>query len=251
MTDQFTTLLPGRGRAPGMRERAIDLPFFDLKVRPSEPSPSLHAFLPDEASVPVPFDATDRQMVWQSCTKPASDDLGSLRQAHVQSVYAPGGEIGDLGVHTACRLNLVIDSHQTPDDIAVYHGEAVRNGFDGDPDRPIFSDWVTTETEQTSPFGFSRTAHWHRRPVIRLHKIPASVQRPIIECAWVVQSTAWGLVETCAYLTPDPEQERARELAVGLADSIMQQVTTYPEPTVDGLFEGVSTGFVTTTGNRT
>ena len=247
MTDSFTPVLPGRGRAPVSHDNDTDLPSFELKVRPTEPSPSLPAFLPNGGSVPVPFDPTTRQKIWQSWSTPATDQLDSLKQVRVQSVYAPNGEIGDLGVHTACRLNLISESHRSPEDISVYHEQAVRDGLDGDPDRPIFSDWVTTDTEQTSACGYPRTVHSHRRPVIRLHEIPASVSRPVIECAWVVQSTAWGIVETCAYLTPDPDQGRARELAGELADSIMHQVTAYPEPTVDGLFEGVQTGTATTT----
>jgi hypothetical protein len=84
-------------------------------------------------------------------------------------------------------------------------------------------------------FDQQRAAFRLRKPRLRVDDISISVERPVIEQAFVVQSTDWGFVETGAHVTPQPEDGRTLELAEGVADvataqSVPTETSKYCDP---------------------
>jgi hypothetical protein len=204
-------------------------PPFDLQAHPSQSPPQLHELLPSGSNVPVPLEPTPRRNHRRSCRSLHVDHEAMPREA-VHSVYAPGGEVGDLHVHAAAELTLIAEDYRTPEAVDALHRSAVQARDDVTSPEEVFTDPVTTNLERTTAHGKDRTEHWRRNPNATRNGISRDVRRPVSEVAHIVQSTDWGLISTSAFLTPRPEKRRTLTIARDIADHIARQATKYDTP---------------------
>jgi hypothetical protein len=233
MTEQFTPMFPGSA----IRERSVlteDLdPEFALSVGPEAPDaqPVLHELIPHGSAVPVPFDASPHRHSGSFARTAKYTDTDSFCGTSASAVYLPGGDVGKLGAHLGCRVTTVAEARGSDGDaVDAYYTETLWEAFDGDPTASHYTGWVTSDLEETTAFDHRRSVYAMRAPLLRQERIPESVSRPVAAHAFVVQSLPWGLLETCVYLAPDPEEGRARSLAVSVADQVGRQAVRCPNP---------------------
>lgn len=221
---RFRPQLPGRDTpfslTVEMEREQRNPPDFSIAPTPPCDYPQLSELFPTAELTPASFKPTDVRYWTRLGYNARYVDAGRVSMESAIVVYTPSGEIGDQGVHLACRISLVDEEQRTHDGIAAWHRETVLETFDGNPDRPIHSDWVTSELGQKTAYDHERTTYYARYPRLFLEGLPASIERPVDENAFVVQSTDWGLIETGAYLTPKPDSGQAQELAELLADTV-------------------------------
>lgn len=230
MTSAFRPGLPGIDTRPYLGGRDSDEPQFDLVSYPDSENPALAEFLPHSSAIPVPFEATTIRGYALFDTHAKYVDTDRIVATTAHAVYTPSGRVSEDSVHAACRLIIGKETGTSTPPVSDYHEEELWRTFNGDPDRPLYSDWVTTDLDTTTVNDFDRTTYSQRRPILYLDGLSESVQRPVLEYAFVIQSTAWGLVETAVSLYPDPEQDRATEIAVSMGDNVLKQALEYPTP---------------------
>jgi len=203
---------------------------FPLVRRPSDEQPRLHELLPTASDTPALFEPTNHQQARRFARTTDHINAEHMSGREALAVYAPDGELGEQAVHLGCRTTLLDADQRTSDQIKAFQKEKMWTPFDGNPDRQLFSSWVTTDLESQTKHGHRRTQCRVRIPRIYVHDVSSPGRRPVIERAYIVQSVDWGFVETGAYLTPQPEDGRALELAETVADAATAQAVAHETP---------------------
>lgn len=205
-------------------------PPFELSAHPQADPPKLTELLPAGSHVPAPFEPTKYRRCSNFSTTTSYIDRSALTGEAAVAIYSPGGEFGEQSVQVACQITRLPTEDQTTETVAAHHKEKLWKQCHGDPDREIYSSWVTTTRETETAYGFPRTSYRVRRPRLTVATLDTDVHRPVSERAIVIQSTEWGLIGTGAFLTPSPDNKEALNLARTVADTVTGQAVECQPP---------------------
>lgn len=234
MSTEVTPVLPDTtvrfDRKPH-RDGESFVPQFELTAHPQTDSPRLTELLPAGSHVPAPFEPTKYRRCVKFSKTTSYIDRPELSGEAAVAIYAPGGEIGDQSVQVACQITLLPPEDRTAEMVEAHHEEKLWTQCHGDPDRKIYSSWVTTTRETETAYGFPRTSYRVRRPRLTVATLDSDIHRPVSERAIVIQSTEWGLIGTGAFLTPSPDDKEALNLARTVADAATAQAVECQPPT--------------------
>jgi hypothetical protein len=151
----------------------------------------------------------------------------------VTGLYTPDGSRDEQERILACRLNYIGDDHAHSADIDAYHELKLEDEF-ADGERAGYTDWVDSSFTQEEVSGFKRTIFTLRKPILFGDPdAQHNVDRPVIEIAFVLRTTSWGVIETGTYHLPDPDPSVTRQSVSELADTVMNRADRLPRPTPD------------------
>jgi hypothetical protein len=212
----------------------------ELTPHPTSDPPALRELLPSNAHVPAPFEPTEYRREYSFVRTMSHIDREDMAGKAALAVYGPHGAVSDQSVHLACQVTCLQPEDRTDEALAAYHKEKLWGQCQGDPNRDIYSSWVTATHETERVYDHQRTTYAIRRPRLIVETLDTAVQRPVTEEAFVIQTTDWGFVGTGAFLTPDPDSGEALDLATTVADAATKQAVEYQTPSTDPITGGTN-----------